>query len=277
MVRGEQMPFSRVGNIVTCFSVLIFLGFFAATSYAQKGGLFSGSSAVYAGSNSQSDSTDSRGDASVPGALQGADEGMSDLAPLPASAQKINEFLKQSGRQKSADDFGFDAQNDATAPKMRQGLPTDEQLKRDVQTISPIEQAMLEAPVGIDKVDSSSFAVTGLTQFGYSYFRQDTQGFEQMNDVPVGPDYLLGAGDVISLTMWGSSDGQYTLKVNRSGEITLPKVGPVKVSGVEFGKLHSLISGSLAKVYRDFHINVSMGKLHLMKVFVVGEVVSPGD
>jgi len=267
MVRGEQMPFSRVGYIVTCFSVLIFLAFTAVTSHAEKG-LFAGPSGMYGGNNSQTDSEDTP----VPGALQSTDELTSD----PASAQKINELLKRSSRQKSADEPGFDGQNDDAA-SMRQSLSTDEQLKRNVLSISPIEQAMLEQPVGIDKIDSSSFAVTGLTQFGYSYFRQDTQGLEQMNDVPVGPDYLLGAGDVISLTMWGSSDGQYTLKVNRSGEITLPKVGPVKVAGVEFGKLPSLISGSLAKVYRDFHINVTMGKLRLMKVFVVGEVVSPGD
>jgi len=146
-----------------------------------------------------------------------------------------------------------------------------------IPVVSPIEKALMESPSGTDKIESSSFKLDGLTQFGYSYFKADAQGFDPMTDIPVGPDYILGAGDSISLTVWGSFDAQLDLTVNRSGELILPKVGSVKVAGVPFGKLHSLITGSLAKVYKDFHVNVTMGKLRLMKVFVVGEVNSPGD
>jgi len=69
----------------------------------------------------------------------------------------------------------------------------------------------------------------------------------------------------------------YDLEVNRNGEIVLPKIGTVKVSGVTFGKLPEFLHGQLAKVFRDFKLNITMGKLRLIKVYLVGEVKSPGD
>lgn len=114
-----------------------------------------------------------------------------------------------------------------------------------------------------------------LTQFGYNYFRNVT--FSPQTDVPVSADYLTGPGDNIVLNLWGSTEGTYELTVTRSGEVFLPKGGPVKVAGVPFGKLQQVFRSRLAKEYRDFDLSVNMGKLRTIKVFVVGEVAAPGD
>ena len=129
----------------------------------------------------------------------------------------------------------------------------------------------------IDKTVPQPFSFTQLTQFGYNFFRPDTQGFGPLTDIPVGPDYILGSGDRISLTLWGSIEGTYDLEVNRSGEVALPRVGTVKVTGVTFGQLPDLLKGHLSKVFRDFQFTLTMGKLRLIKVYVVGEVKAPGD
>ncbi len=142
---------------------------------------------------------------------------------------------------------------------------------------SAIEQAMLTSGTSMEKAAPSEFKIKTLQQFGYSYFRPESQGFAAMTDIPVGPDYILGAGDRIILTLWGSVEGTYELEVNRSGEIVLPKVGPVNVAGVTFGQLPKLLSGQLGKILRDFQLNVTMGKLRLIKIYVVGEVNAPGD
>jgi polysaccharide export outer membrane protein len=116
-----------------------------------------------------------------------------------------------------------------------------------------------------------------LAQFGYNFFRPDSAGFSPLADIPVGDDYLVGPGDKIVLQLWGSIDGVYELEVNRSGEVLLPRAGAVKVWGVPFGELQALFREHLAKVFRNIQLNVNMGKLRLMKVYVVGEVTSPGD
>lgn len=128
-----------------------------------------------------------------------------------------------------------------------------------------------------EKTAPQSFQYGKLQQFGYSFFRGETDPFAAMSDIPVGPDYLLGTGDRINLTVWGSIDGTYQLEVNRSGELVIPKVGPVKVAGVSFGQLPQLLSGQLSRIYRNFQLSVTMGKLRMFKVYVVGDVAAPGD
>jgi protein involved in polysaccharide export with SLBB domain len=119
--------------------------------------------------------------------------------------------------------------------------------------------------------------VKHLNQFGYNFFKPSAEGFSALTDIPVGADYIVGPGDRIILNLWGSVEGSHELEVNRSGEIFLPKVGSVKVSGVPFGELQNVLKTGLSRIYKDFGLNVTMGKLRVVKVYVVGEVRAPGD
>jgi protein involved in polysaccharide export with SLBB domain len=143
--------------------------------------------------------------------------------------------------------------------------------------LSAIERSMAENPVTAEKSRPQPYGVGQLTQFGYSFFKPESVGFASQTDVPVGPDYLIGAGDRLVVTVWGGIDGTFNLEVNRSGEVVLPKVGSVKVAGQSFGQLPALLKGTLSRVYKNFNLNVTMGKLRLIKVYVVGEVTAPGD
>ena len=143
--------------------------------------------------------------------------------------------------------------------------------------ISAIEKAISEAPVSKEKSEPQPFTAGRVEQFGYNFFKPDSSDFAPLTDVPVGPDYILGVGDRIVLTLWGSVEGKYDLEVKRNGEITLPRVGTVSVAGVNFGQLQQLIRNHLATVYKDFQLDVSIGKLRLIKVYLVGDVKAPGD
>jgi protein involved in polysaccharide export with SLBB domain len=142
---------------------------------------------------------------------------------------------------------------------------------------SPIEKTMTEESLTVDKVQPQPFTVGKVTQFGYGFFRPDAAGFAPMLDVPVGPDYMIGVGDRLVLTLWGSIEGSYELEVNRNGEVVLPKVGPVRLAGVRYEKLPQVIRLHLAKVLKDFQLSVNIGKLRLIKVYLVGQVNAPGD
>jgi polysaccharide biosynthesis/export protein len=120
------------------------------------------------------------------------------------------------------------------------------------------------------------FRVGKITQFGYSFFKK-SNAFAPVVDVPVGTDYIIGPGDVLVINSSGSLDGTFHLEVNRSGEVLLPKVGALRVWGTTFGKVPELIKASLSQAFRTVQVNVTMGKLRLIKVYLVGEVVSPGD
>lgn len=169
------------------------------------------------------------------------------------------------------------AGTDGTAITTSQTTAADSRATEIGGDLSTFERSMLETGNSSEKAMPQEFKVKALRQFGYSFFRPETQGFAALTDVPVSPDYQLGTGDRISVTLWGSIEGSYEFEINRSGEITLPKIGTVKVAGINFGKLHGFLNGQLARVFKDFQLNVTMGKLRMIKVYLVGEVKSPGD
>lgn len=94
---------------------------------------------------------------------------------------------------------------------------------------------------------------------------------------PVVPaDYLLRAGDELVVTLWGSVDADLRLQVDRSGRITIPRVGPIFVSGVRYADLPEVISRRVALVYKNFQVSVSLGQLRGVRVYVTGFVDRPG-
>jgi len=116
-----------------------------------------------------------------------------------------------------------------------------------------------------------------LRQFGYGVFRASAGGFAPVEDVAVGPDYILGPGDSLTIYVWGLVESVFSDTVNRDGEIFVPRVGTLKVWGLTFDKAEQLIRDQLGKVYTGFHVSVTLGRLRSIRVFVVGSVVRPGS
>ncbi|MBI4687576.1 MAG: SLBB domain-containing protein [Nitrospirae bacterium] len=117
---------------------------------------------------------------------------------------------------------------------------------------------------------------TELRQFGYDLFTQPPSTFAPVERVPVGPDYVLGPGDEIRIAVWGKIEGQWSVAVDRDGNITLPKIGVLGVTGLTFKELKEVLQRELSKYYTGFEMNVSMGGLRTIRVYVVGNSQRPG-
>lgn len=100
----------------------------------------------------------------------------------------------------------------------------------------------------------------------------DTADFSPL----VPPDYLLRSGDELVVTLWGSVDADLRLVVDRSGRITIPRVGPVMVAGVRYAELPEVINRRVSQVFRNFQSSVSLGQLRGQRVYVTGYVRRPG-
>ena len=96
------------------------------------------------------------------------------------------------------------------------------------------------------------------------------------NNPLVPPDYLVKPGDEIVVTIWGSVDTDLRLTVDRTGRISIPRVGPVLVSGVRYADLPATISQRVGQVFRNFQLSVSLGQLRGLRVYVTGFVAKPG-
>ena len=89
-------------------------------------------------------------------------------------------------------------------------------------------------------------------------------------------DYLIGIGDEIQLTAWGSVDADLRLTVDRSGRISIPRVGPVLVAGVRYGDLNEVVRARIGQVFKNFQVSTSLGKLRTIRIYVTGFTAKPG-
>jgi len=117
---------------------------------------------------------------------------------------------------------------------------------------------------------------TDIKHFGYDLFRQSSFNSAQGSNIPVGPDYVLGPGDEIKIVMWGGIDGIWDIFVDNHGNIALPKAGTLNVAGLSYRELKEVIYKSLSRYFTGFEMNVSMGQLRTMRIFVVGNAERPG-
>lgn len=92
----------------------------------------------------------------------------------------------------------------------------------------------------------------------------------------VPPDYPVAPGDEVLVTLWGSVNADLRLVVDRSGRISIPRVGSIQVAGVPHGELAAVVERRVAQVFRNFQLSVSLGQLRGLRVFVTGFVAQPG-
>jgi protein involved in polysaccharide export with SLBB domain len=113
-----------------------------------------------------------------------------------------------------------------------------------------------------------------LPLFGYSLF--GSRQFGAPDNLPAPGDYLIGPGDNIELRVWGTVDMAQNLMVDRNGEVSIPKVGTVTVAGAKAKDLEALLEKRIARVFKNFEVSATLGKLRSMTVYVVGQARVPG-
>ncbi len=116
-----------------------------------------------------------------------------------------------------------------------------------------------------------------LPMYGFSLFQNAPTTFAPVDNVPVTPDYVVGPGDELIVHVWGQVEANQSLTVDRNGLINLPKIGSISVAGVSYQKLSEHIGDAISRKFSNFEIDVSMGKLRSIQIFVVGQAARPGN
>jgi protein involved in polysaccharide export with SLBB domain len=116
-----------------------------------------------------------------------------------------------------------------------------------------------------------------LQRFGQSVFENSVQDVDLLPmDLPVGPDYVVGPGDGLTISLWGSVSQRLNRNVDREGRVPLPEVGPVLVSGKSLAEVQQTVQEALRNQFRDVSADVSLTRLRTVRVYVVGDVQNPG-
>jgi polysaccharide export outer membrane protein len=116
-----------------------------------------------------------------------------------------------------------------------------------------------------------------MERFGLDIFRNGAANPDMLPmDLPVGPDYVVGPGDGLSINLWGGVSQRLLRTVDREGRLVLPEAGPLLVSGRSLGDVQQEVQRVLRTQFRDVSADVSLLRLRTVRVYVVGDVAEPG-
>ncbi|CDG84612.1 polysaccharide export protein EpsE [Janthinobacterium agaricidamnosum] len=96
--------------------------------------------------------------------------------------------------------------------------------------------------------------------------------------VAAAADVLLGAGDVLKISVYGSPDLALETRISEAGDITFPLVGTVAIGGLSTSAAEKKIGGLLEEggFLRKAQVNIIVTVLQSQQVSVLGQVNRPG-
>ncbi|MFY9327265.1 MAG: SLBB domain-containing protein [Georgfuchsia sp.] len=114
-----------------------------------------------------------------------------------------------------------------------------------------------------------------LPLYGAGFF-ETANSARPIQGAPVPNDYPLGPGDELLIRVWGSIDLDLRAVVDRNGLISIPKVGTVSLAGVRAADAEEVIHNAVSKYFRGFTLNVTLGQLRTITIYMVGQAKRPG-
>jgi len=160
---------------------------------------------------------------------------------------------------------------------LRSSLPNSSDLGLDHPVLMRRPNPYADVPSLYDLYSQYSRRSPVLTRFGSDVFDSGTGNLNSLPmDMPVGPDYVLGPGDSLTINVWGSVSRRLIRVVDREGHLNLPEVGAIEVAGRTLGDVQHTVQTAFRSQFRDLQADISISRLRAIRVYVVGDVKSPG-
>jgi polysaccharide biosynthesis/export protein len=90
------------------------------------------------------------------------------------------------------------------------------------------------------------------------------------------PDYTIGPGDVLDISVWKDEALTKSLVVLPDGKISFPLIGELRVGGKTVAQIKAEIEAKIIRYVPDVVLSVDVRQLNSMIVYVIGKVNNPG-
>lgn len=112
--------------------------------------------------------------------------------------------------------------------------------------------------------------------FGRNIFSSENLTFQPSANIATPTNYVMGAGDEVSINIWGASQTTINETINSDGFLVVEGIGPIKLAGLSVNQAKAELRKRLGARYRDSHIDMSLTDSRSIQVQVMGEVKRPG-
>ncbi len=201
------------------------------------------------------------------------------IAPAQSPAANMDATLQQANPLQAKVDgkpAKSDAKADAEAAAKTPGMPDESESKLEGKE-PPTAEAIKDPNADEIEFQRFVYSATGqaLRLYGFELFGR-SNNFSPVQAAPVPAGYILGPGDELVVQVNGLVEFNERLVIDRDGRVMVPKIGPLNLAGVALNDIEKVFSTHIGKVYRNFTVSVTMGRLRSIEVFVVGQARRPG-
>jgi polysaccharide export outer membrane protein len=99
---------------------------------------------------------------------------------------------------------------------------------------------------------------------------------DAVQEAGVSSDYVIGADDMLKISVWKEPDLTETLPVRPDGKISMPLLNDVPAAGLTPLQLKESITEKLKKFIADPRVTVVVTAMNSRRIFVTGEVTHTG-
>lgn len=140
-------------------------------------------------------------------------------------------------------------------------------------------RSWMKARLAIATVLLFGFAAAGLAQDTAPAKDKPAAAPAQPSSQPTsvaGPGYVIGADDMLLISVWKEPDLTATLPVRPDGDISLPLLNDVVAAGLSPTQLAASITEKLKKFVADPRVTVVVTQINSQRIYVMGEVQHTG-
>jgi polysaccharide biosynthesis/export protein len=88
--------------------------------------------------------------------------------------------------------------------------------------------------------------------------------------------YIIGSGDVVTVTVWGHPELSGKRVIGPDGQIQLPFVGSFRVAGLDADDASSKLTSALREDYLNTAVSITVDSYNSNQIVVLGHVARPG-
>jgi len=113
--------------------------------------------------------------------------------------------------------------------------------------------------------------------YGYDFFIYSPTTFAPSNNIPISSNYILGPGDKIEISYFGSYKEQSEEFISREGVLKLPLLPPVNLLGMTYSEAVALIEGRVKSELLGTSVSVVLKDLRSISIYLLGQAYKPGN
>lgn len=190
----------------------------------------------------------------------------SEALKLEAAMKEVMAELESEKDQQAAD---------PTQPIKENATVTNVE-KVEVEIRGPDQDSVPQEPVTEEEV----LDLPPSNIFGQEIFRnQSITFYDKTEEIKPPDDYILGVGDELVVSIWGTSQANFKYTIDNKGYIYPRRMDPIYLKGLRYGSVKALVLRRFARyyVFREDQFTVALKTTRVISVDIVGEVFKRGN